>query len=85
MTPRGELINGLLTDAVKRGASESNRALRARMRVRYRVDGRCTKCEAAGEDARGAHVRASRSWRSSTSPSGACPRNGRIKLKMGPG
>ena len=74
--PVVKLINAILTDAVKRGASDIHfECFEHELRVRYRIDGALSGSDEAADEAQGgARSRASRSWRSSTSPSAACRR-----------
>ena len=73
-----KLINAILTDAVKRGASDIHfECFEHEMRVRYRIDGALQEVmKPPMKMQRGADVSRSRSCRSSTSPSVACRRTG---------
>ncbi len=73
--PVVKLVHGLIADAVRRGASDIHFEPRGHdMRVRFRVDGVVFDSTPVPRHLIPGSSRASRSWRSSTSPTSGCRR-----------
>ncbi len=83
--PAIKLVNSLLARAIEEGASDIHFEPQAkRMVVRARIDGVMRRLDDGPEDASSPPSRAaSRSWASSTSPSGALPQDGRVSIRFG--
>ncbi|MGH7529005.1 MAG: type IV-A pilus assembly ATPase PilB [Gemmatimonadales bacterium] len=83
--PVVKLINGLLTDAVKRGASDIHiEPFEHEMRVRYRVDGALQEVMKPPVKMRAALTSRVKIMAQLNIAERRVPQDGRIKLKMGP-
>ena len=83
--PVVKLINGLLTDAVKRGASDIHiEPFEHEMRVRYRVDGALQEVMRPPVKMRAALTSRVKIMAQLNIAERRVPQDGRIKLKMGP-
>ena len=81
-----KLVNSIIAAGHRAAAprtSTSSRDGRREMRVRLRVDGVLTESTTVPEaHGRRRRLAASRSWPTSTSPSGGCPQDGRVGLTI---
>jgi type IV pilus assembly protein PilB len=83
--PVVKLINGILTDAVKRGASDIHvECFEHEMRVRYRVDGVLQEVMKPPVKMRAALISRIKILSSLNIAERRVPQDGRLKLKMGP-
>ena len=82
--PVVKLINGILTDAVKRGASDIHfECFEADMRVRYRIDGALIEVMRPPMKLKAALISRFKIMASLNIAERRVPQDGRIKLKMG--